>query len=156
MNGLPHAGPGRVPARTLAADALPWIPAATPGKWAKPLRFLGERGFVELLRMTPGTVMPLHRHTGEVHVYQLAGRRRLGSGEVLGPGDYVFEPAGNVDWWEAVGEEDLLALAVVLGTVEFLGPGGEVRSRADVGTQRADYARHCRAHGLLLQDLSER
>ena len=104
--------------------------------------------------MTPGTVMPLHRHTGEVHVYQLAGQRRLGSGEVLGPGDYVYEPAGNVDWWEAVGEEDLLALAVVIGTVEFLGPGGEVCGRADVQGQRADYVRHCRAHGLPLHDLT--
>ena len=143
-----------VPVPGVASEALPWIPAATPGKWAGPLRFLGDRGFVELLRMTPGTVMPLHRHTGEVHVYQLAGQRRLGSGEVLGPGDYVYEPAGNVDWWEAVGEEDLLALAVVIGTVEFLGPGGEVCGRADVHGQRADYVRHCRAHRLPLHDLT--
>lgn len=138
----------------VATDALPWIPAVTPGKWARPLRFLGDRGFVELLRMTPGTVMPLHRHSGEVHVYQLAGQRRLGSGELLGPGDYVYEPTGNVDWWEAVGEDDLLALAVVMGTVEFLAPGGEVCGRADVHTQRADYVRHCRAHGLPLHDLT--
>ncbi|HVI26999.1 MAG TPA: cupin domain-containing protein [Xanthomonadaceae bacterium] len=148
MNALAQSVPG------VATDALPWIPAATPGKWARPLRFLGDRGFVELLRMTPGTVMPLHRHTGEVHVYQLAGQRRLGSGELLGPGDYVYEPAGNVDWWEAVGEDDLLALAVVMGTVEFLAPGGEVCGRADVHTQRADYLRHCRAHGLPLHELT--
>lgn len=148
MNALAQSLPG------VATDALPWIPAATPGKWARPLRFLGDRGFVELLRMTPGTVMPLHRHTGEVHVYQLAGQRRLGSGELLGPGDYVYEPAGNVDWWEAVGEDDLLALAVVMGTVEFLAPGGEVCGRADVHTQRADYLRHCRAHGLPLHELT--
>jgi quercetin dioxygenase-like cupin family protein len=148
MNALAQSVPG------VATDALPWIPAATPDKWARPLRFLGDRGFVELLRMTPGTVMPLHRHTGEVHVYQLAGQRRLGSGELLGPGDYVYEPAGNVDWWEAVGEDDLLALAVVMGPVEFLAPGGEVCGRADVHTQRADYVRHCRAHGLPLHELT--
>ena len=70
-------------------------PRNTPGKWSKPLRFLGDRGFVELLRMSPGTVMPLHRHTGEVHVYQLTGQRQLCTGEILGPGDYVHEPAGT-------------------------------------------------------------
>lgn len=147
---------GALPHRLVPAADLPWIPAATPGKWAKPLRFLGTRGFVELLRMTPGTVMPLHRHTGEVHVFQLAGQRQLCSGETLGPGDYVYEPAGHVDWWKAVGEEDLLALAVVMGEVEFIGPGGETLGRADVHTQRAEYERHCRDGGLAPQDLEER
>ena len=157
MNAFLHdAMRGALPARIVPAAELPWIPASTHGKWAKPLRFLGDRGFVELLRMAPGTVMPLHRHTGEVHVHQLAGQRQLCSGEVLGPGDYAFEPAGHVDWWKVVGEEDMVALAVVMGEVEFIGPGGEVRGRANVHTQRADYARHCRDHGLPVHDLLER
>lgn len=153
---LQDAMRGALPARIAAVDDLPWIPASTPGKWAKPLRFLGDRGFVELVRMTHGTVMPLHRHTGEVHVHQLAGQRRLCSGETLGPGDYAYEPPGHVDWWKATGEEALVVLAVVMGEVEFLGPGGEVLGRADVHTQYAEYQRHCREHGLPLHDLRER
>ena len=43
--------------------------------------------------MQPGAIMPLHRHTGEIHAYNLAGTRTLCTGEVIGPGDYVFEPA---------------------------------------------------------------
>jgi 2,4'-dihydroxyacetophenone dioxygenase len=144
---------GLLPANITATSNLPWIPASTPGKWAKPLRFLGDRGFVELLRMTPGTVMPLHRHTGDVHVYTLTGQRQLCTGEIVGPGDYAFEPAGHIDWWKVVGDEDMLALAVVMGDVEFLGPGGEVRARANVETQRAEFERHCRANGLPLRDL---
>lgn len=157
MNGFLHdAMRGALPARIVPAAELPWIPASTTGKWARPLRFLGDRGFVELLRMAPGTVMPLHRHTGEVHVHQLSGRRQLCSGEVLGPGDYAYEPAGHVDWWKVVGGEDLVALVVVMGEVEFLGPGGEVRDRASVHTQRAAYEDHCRQHGLSPRDLRER
>jgi len=144
---------GLLPWQFVGSDVLPWIPAATPGKWAKPLRFLGDRGFVELLRMTPGTVMPLHRHTGEVHVLTLAGQRELCTGEVVGAGDFVFEPAGHVDWWRAVGEEEMLAFAVVMGDVEFLGPGGEVRGRANAASQRADYKRYCREQGLAMRDL---
>jgi 2,4'-dihydroxyacetophenone dioxygenase len=37
--------------------------------------------------------------------------------------------------------------------VEFLGPGGEVRGRANAATQRAEYERHCAEQGLELRDL---
>ena len=156
MNALMHdAMHGKLPTRVVASDDLPWIPEGE-GKWARPLRFLGERGFAELLRMAPGTVMPLHRHTGEVHVHQLAGQRQLCTGEVLGPGDYVFEPAGHVDWWKIVGDDPMVALVVVMGEVEFLGPDGSVRARANAATQREEYERYCREQGLPLLDLVER
>jgi 2,4'-dihydroxyacetophenone dioxygenase len=122
-----------------AQPTWPWIPSATPGKSARPLRFLpDDRGFVELLRMEPGLAMPLHRHTGETHVYQLAGSRRLDSGEVVGPGTYVYEPAGNTDAWDVVGDEPLLALAIVIGCVEFVDADGRVRSVVSAATLRAD------------------
>ncbi|UHQ18534.1 cupin domain-containing protein [Lysobacter sp. KIS68-7] len=153
MNAFLHdALRGQLPTHLVASDDLPWVPEGE-GKWAKPLRFLGDRGFVELLRMSPGTVMPLHRHTGEVHVHQLSGHRQLNTGEIVGPGDYVFEPAGNVDWWKVVGEEDMLAFAVVIGEVEFIGPGGEVRAVANVQTQRAGYEKFCAEHNLLVRQL---
>jgi quercetin dioxygenase-like cupin family protein len=155
MNALMHdAMHGKLPTRVVASDDLPWIPEGE-GKWARPLRFLGDRGFAELLRMAPGTVMPLHRHTGEVHVHQLAGQRQLCTGEVLGPGDYVFEPKGHVDWWEIVGDEDMVAFVVVMGDVEFIGPGGEVLGVANVQTQRAAYERWSQEQGVAVRDLRE-
>ncbi|ALN78492.1 cupin domain-containing protein [Lysobacter antibioticus] len=146
-----------LPARFSANADLPWIPSSTPGKAAKPLRFLADdQGFVELLRMDPGVVMPLHRHTGEIHAYNLSGSRLLCTGELIGPGDYVYEPPGNTDWWKIVGDEPMIALVVVMGAVEFLGPGGVVRMRATAETQRAEYEQYCREHGLPLRDLMER
>lgn len=155
---LPALPAGRrpAPARTSDPGSLPWIPSGTPGKSSKPLRFLsGDRGFVELLRMDPGTRMPLHRHTGEIHAWNLSGARQLDSGEVIGPGGYVYEPPGNVDWWRIVGDEPMVALVVVMGAVEFLGPGHVVTARASASTQRAAFHGYCAAHGIDVPDLDD-
>jgi len=111
--------------------ALPWA-SLGPGVSLKLLRGApGERVRVLLLRVEPGTVVPLHRHEGEVHAYTLAGHRRLQTGELVGPGGYVHEPAGNVDTWSAVGDEPLVLHVVVEGALEYLGPDGEVVARSD-------------------------
>src|SRR5208282_5571635 len=62
---------------------------------------------------------------------------------VVGPGEYVYEPSGNVDWWLVVGDEPLTALIVVMGTVEFLNADGSVRSRANAESQRAKLEQYC-------------
>ncbi len=149
MTTMPPMLQDFLPAAAVASAELPWIPSDTAGKSARPLRFLDDnRGFVELLLMQPGCVMPLHRHSGEVHAYNLSGQRKLCTGELIGPGDYVHEPAGNTDWWKIVGDEPMLALVVVYGRVEFLHGDGRVRHTVDALTQRADYERHCQARGL--------
>ncbi len=144
-----------LPARVAAGGDTPWIPMSAEKSW-KPLRFLaGGRGFVELLRMAPGAIMPLHRHTGEIHAYNLAVTRTLCTGEVIGPGDYVYEPPGNTDWWRVTGDAEMTALVVVIGAVEFLGPGGVVTSRADAHSQRHAYEAWCAESGLPVLDLAE-
>lgn len=154
---IPDAFREYLPARFAVTAEVPWIPSATPGKSARPLRFLaGNRGFVELLRMEPGVVMPMHRHAGEIHAYNISGSRRLCTGEVIGPGDYVYEPSGNADWWKIVGDETMVALVVVMGRVEFLAPDGSVRACVTADTQWSEYERYCREQGLPVMDLRER
>ncbi len=144
------------PVRLARNAEIPWIPSPVPGKSSKPLRFFrDDRGFVELLRMEPGVAMPPHRHTGETHAYNLGGSRQLSTGEIIGPGDYVYEPPGNIDAWHVVGAEPLVALVVVMGEVEDLGPNGNVRGRATTSTRRAEYEDHCRAHGMVPLDLTD-
>lgn len=124
-----------------------WIPEGD-GKWSLPVRFLpGGSGWVELMRLRPGTRLGVHRHTGEVHALNLAGSRRLNDGRVLHAGDYVHEPAGNVDWWEAIGDEELLLHVVVTGSVEYLGTHGSVRQRITAASRVDEYRRHCEATG---------
>src|SRR4051812_47301051 len=92
------------PTSPLPTDDMPWIETG-PGESFRPLRF-DEGGFSELIRLEPGNVAPRHRHTGEAHLFNLQGSRELiESSEIAGPGSYVYEPAGTIDSWRAVGDE---------------------------------------------------
>ena len=126
------------------ADALPWVPLA-PGFAFKVLRAPSDDDtWVELLRLDPGTVIPRHRHTGEVHAYTLAGQRELiDDGTVVGPGSYVFEPAGNVDSWRAVGDEPLIIFVTVRGAIEYLDEHGAVVRRSTAMTASKHYREGC-------------
>ncbi|WP_372526401.1 cupin domain-containing protein [Piscinibacter sp.] len=135
--------------------ATPWI-AEGRGKWSRPLRFLSDsRGWVELMRLDPGVRVGRHRHTGEVHALNLDAHRRLCTGEAIGPGEYVHEPAGNVDWWQAIGDSPVVVFVVVMGAVEYLGPDGAVTRRIRTDDRVADYRRHCLATGVEPLDLMQ-
>lgn len=130
-----------------------WIPEGE-GKWSLPLHFLPDgAGWVELMRLEPGVRIGLHRHGGEVHALNLQGTRRLSDGRTVGPGDYVFEPAGNVDWWQATGDELLIVHVVVKGHVEYIAADGSVTRRITTADRIVDYRRHCEAAGAPVRDL---
>ena len=135
------------PADPLHTEGMAWIPTGG-GKAFRPLRFEAD-GWSELMYLQPGSVVPLHRHTGEVHAYNLSGSRQiLGTGEIVGPGDYVYEPAGNVDSWQAVGDEPCVVHIKVTGTIEYLDDSGQVTESANAETQRAVYLAWCREHDV--------
>ncbi|HJV91431.1 MAG TPA: 2,4'-dihydroxyacetophenone dioxygenase family protein [Holophagaceae bacterium] len=126
---------------------LPWVPL-NPGIAFKPLAYFPDNaGWQLLLRVEPGTVIPLHRHTGEVHAFNLAGHRRLDTGEVVGPGMYVFEPAGNVDTWQAIGDEPCIIHIEVRGRNEYLDEAGHLLHVADAEGSRRSYLQWCEAQG---------
>ena len=138
----------------LDPERLPWIPLG-PGESFRPLRFLAQdRGRVLLLRLEPGTLVPLHRHLGEVHAYNLAGRRKLiQTDEIVGQGGYVYEPAGNVDSWMAVGDEPVIVHIITYGAMEYLGPNGDVVKRDGASSLRDTYLRYCAENGVAPLDL---
>jgi 2,4'-dihydroxyacetophenone dioxygenase len=109
----------------VAAGPLPWQPIK-PGFSAKLLHADVEADLrVQLLRLEPGTVVARHRHEGEVHALNVAGRRLLlDTGQVVGPGDYAYEPPGNVDSWQAVGDEPLIVFVTVRGAISYLDEAG--------------------------------
>lgn len=141
------------PARLTRSVDTPWVPLG-PGRAFKPIRFLSnDRGYVALMRVDPGTVIPPHRHTGEVHALNLEGDRELCSGERIGPGDYVFEPAGNIDTWQAVGDQPAIVLISVFGAVEYLDDDGNVATRFSSRSMEAVYRTYCAANGINIHDL---
>ena len=125
---------------------LPWIPLG-PGESFKPLH-LSSRNRVLLLRLEPGTVVPRHRHRGEVHAFNLSGRRELDTGEIVGPGGSVFEPIGNVDSWRAVGDEPVIVHIASFGAMEYLDEHDHVIRRDDENSLREIYLRYCAASGI--------
>lgn len=93
-----------------------------------------------LLRVQPGVVIGRHHHTGEVHVLGLAGTRELiETGRRVGPGDYVYEPAGNVDNWRVIGDEPVLLFITARGAIEYLDDTGAVRRRSSTAAITAAY-----------------
>ena len=124
-----------------------WIPEG-PGKWSLPLQFLADGGWVELMRLEPGTKLTLHRHHGEVHGLNLQGRRRLDNGRIVAAGDYVYEPTGTVDSWEAVGDEVLVLHVVVRGDVDYVAADGQVQRHITTADVKAGYHAFCTERGL--------
>ena len=105
-------------------------------------------GWSELMRLEPGSAVALHRHTGEVHAFNLAGTREIfGTGERVGPGNYVYEPVGTIDGWRAIGDEPCVVHIQVAGAIEYLGRDGQVIESVTAETQRALYLAWCRDHG---------
>jgi 2,4'-dihydroxyacetophenone dioxygenase len=133
----------------VSSQSLPWAPIR-PGLSFKPVRFFPDlAGYALLLRVEPGTVIARHRHSGEVHAYHLSGQRKLlDTGELVGPGDYVYEPPGNVDSWMAVGDEPLVAFIVLWGAIEYLDEAGQVTQASSAATALDSYRRHCEASGV--------
>ena len=125
-----------------------WIPEG-PGKWSLPLQFLPDGGWGELMRLEPGTRLTLHHHHGEVHGLNLQGQRRLDDGRIIDAGDYVFEPTGNVDSWEAVGAEVLVLHVVVRGDVDYVALDGKVQRHITTADVKAGYQAFCAERGLL-------
>jgi quercetin dioxygenase-like cupin family protein len=129
-------------------ESLPWQPLRS-GFSTKILHGGGDDDTrVQLLRLEPGVVIPRHRHTGEVHAWNLAGRRKLlDTGEVIGPGGYVYEPTGNVDSWMAVGDEPLIVFVTVRGAIEYVDehgqPTGQRTSTASVTEAYRRFVANC-------------
>ena len=131
----------------LLTDDMPWIPTG-PGKAFRPIRF-DRDGWTELMRVEPGAYVAPHRHTGEVHGYNISGHRELiEAGIVVGPGGYVYEPVGNVDSWRGVGDEPCLIHIRVEGRAEFFDEAGEVVGVASSQAQQEIYLEWCRDNGV--------
>lgn len=126
-------------------ETLPWMPLGD-GVWVRPLRFAGEARSLQL-KVAPGVVIGRHRHAGEVHAFNVSGARRLDSGEIAGPGAYVYEPAGNEDSWACVGDEPCVVQITMSGRLVYVGDEGDMLDYTDTPKLKAQYLAWCRDNG---------
>ena len=133
-------------------DEIPWIPQAD-GVWFRPLRISPELGtWTNLLRVTRKGRVSLHRHLGPVEAWVLTGQWRYEEHDwIARPGDYVYEPAGDVhtlttDTGDDSGE--MITLFSIGGPYEFIGPDGEVTAVESAEVKLRRYVEYCAAHGI--------
>lgn len=129
----------------IKTEDLPWMPLGD-GIWARPLRFHGEERALQLM-VAPGVAIERHKHAGEVHAFNVAGSRRLNTGEIAGPGAYVYEPPGNEDSWECIGDEPCIVQIVMSGRLTYTGETGEALDYVDTSKLRSLYLDWCRENG---------
>jgi hypothetical protein len=60
----------------------------------------------------------------------------------------VYEPAGTVDGWGAIGDEPCVVHVKVTGSIEYLGRNGQVIESVNAESRRARYLAWCREHGV--------
>jgi 2,4'-dihydroxyacetophenone dioxygenase len=144
-----HTTPTTAP--TLDTRHLEWVPLG-PGIAFKPLRFYDDdSGYQLLLRVEPGAVVPLHRHTGEVHAFNISGTREINdTGQLVTAGMYLYEPVGNIDSWRAIGTEPCIIHIATTGRIEYLDANGAVARYTDAGTARSEYQAWCQANDVEL------
>lgn len=99
-NARNHAGLAPLASRLVRVDELPWERSRFKGVHTKTLLVDRERGMLTvLLRMAPGAELPDHEHVLVEQTYVIEGRLvdREGpdAGLEVGPGEFVWRPAGS-------------------------------------------------------------
>jgi anti-sigma factor ChrR (cupin superfamily) len=99
-NAPEHEGLGPLASRVVKANDMPWEKIVYPGCFVKTLMVDRKNGLLTvLLRMEPGAELPDHEHILMEQTYMIEGRLvdRSGpeKGLSVGPGEFVYRPAGS-------------------------------------------------------------
>lgn len=119
----------------------------SPGVWVKPLRLVGEERTLQLM-VEPRVRIAPHRHDGHVHAFNASGTRRLGNGELAGPGAYVYEPPCNADTWSCEGDEPCVVQISMAGRLTHVDAEGRDLDYVDTDRMRQQHLDWCRAQGV--------
>jgi len=156
LEGLTRLGELQREDRAIDGEALPWVPQAE-GVWFKPLRFdLNTGRWINLIRMSGKGTVNRHRHTGgQVMGYVLQGSwRYLERDWVAKPGTLVWEPPGDVHTLVLEGEEDMVTLFILEGTVQYLDDQDGLLYQDDVFSKLEKYLDWCEQEGVRPADLT--
>ena len=115
--------------------------------WARPLRFHGEERTLQL-KVDPGVTIGCHTHAGEVHAFNVSESRQLDTGEIAGPGAYVYELAGHVDSSSCAGDESCIVQITMSGRLTYLGANDELLDYIDTPKLRELYLAWCGENGF--------
>ncbi|MCI1696303.1 2,4'-dihydroxyacetophenone dioxygenase family protein [Aneurinibacillus aneurinilyticus] len=137
-------------------DDLPWIPYFGEAKF-KLLKVNPVTGQnLTLLKVPPGMQLPPHFHSGTVIVYTIQGVWRYVEDDWISRvGDIVYEPAGSKHTPNGLGDEDVITLNIVEGTLDYLGEGGEIIARDNWESFLKRYLDYCASEGIEAVDVTK-
>jgi len=101
-------------------------------------------------RFAPGTIVPTHKHTGEVFAFTLAGSwKYVEYPEVNVAGSYLYEPAGSIHTLTVPAENDGMTDVwfAIYGANLNLDADGNVETVIDAGLVKDTYFALCEAEG---------
>ena len=136
-------------------DDLPWAVLERP--WGttemKLVRCSPIRGtYTNIIRLSAGTVLPKHLHTGGVHSFTFKGRWHYYEHPwVAAAGHYVYEPVGTVHTLEVL--EDTEALFVNEGTIIWYDGDDRMSKYQDAGMVLDDCVAALKKQGLELPSI---
>lgn len=95
-----HAGLSDMASRVVHANDMDWEPIKYPGCFVKTLMVDPREGLLTvLLKMEPGAQLPDHEHALMEQTYMIEGRlvdlEGPEKGLEVGPGEFVYRPAGS-------------------------------------------------------------
>lgn len=136
-------------AAAITDDEREWVPAAMAGVWMRPLLFDTSRGaWVNVVRMRTEGFVSRHAHPSPVHGYVISGSWKYAERNWTAmPGDYLFEPAGDVHTLLALSGESQ-TLFWITGALIELDAAGQTIGYADVFTRIEQAASHFERCGL--------
>jgi anti-sigma factor ChrR (cupin superfamily) len=115
----PASRPPHLASHYLNVPEMPWEASPFPGIQFKTLYADAESGMSTLLvKMAPGSVIPLHEHTAIEQTYVLEGSLEDDEGRCFA-GGFVWRPGGNIH--EAVSPSGALLLSIFMKPNNFLG-----------------------------------
>lgn len=144
-----------LPDQAIDLNEIPWIPQ-TERVWFKPVRFdLSTGRWINLLKVKPGGKVNRHRHSGgQVLAYTIQGKwRYLERTWVAKPGTFVYEPPGDIHTLVVDGEEDMVTLFLLEGTVQYLDDEGRIIYQDDVFTKLKRYLDYCKENDIPVRNL---
>jgi anti-sigma factor ChrR (cupin superfamily) len=124
-----HSGLAPLASRVVQVRELEWEPIRYPGCFVKTLMVDRQRGLLTvLLKMDPDACLPDHEHALVEQTYVLEGRLVDSEGPEkglsVGPGDFVYRPAGSRH--AAIAPEGCTMVAIFQVPNKFFEEGGKV------------------------------
>jgi 2,4'-dihydroxyacetophenone dioxygenase len=144
-----------LPDQAIDINEIPWIPQSERS-WFKPVRFdLSTGRWINLLKILPGGKVNRHRHTGgQVMAYTLQGEWRYLEREwVARPGTFVYEPPGDIHTLVVDGEEEMITLFILEGSIQYLDDEDQIIYQDDVFTKLKLYQDYCEQHNIPMKNL---